>query len=167
MRKLLILFVILAFCQIVSAADPNESLTLWLMGNDLAYQNTNLSISTGYRKDNAEFGVAMDWRMFSEGDTDEDVQSIFAIGPYAAYHFPDLIDIDNPFDVEWMPEKLIGEPFLRLSYLFDTKGKGTSVAPMIGVRVFDTFSLSYQRILFNGSTAENGGQFGISTQFRF
>jgi len=168
MRKLFVLLLILACCQIASAEDPNESISLWLMGNSLAYHNSDLSLWAGYRQDNTEFGVASNWRMFSEGDTDEDTQSTFAIGPYGAYHFPGLIDIDNPLkDIEWMPEKLVGEPFLCISYLFDTKGKGTSVAPMVGVRLLDMFSLSYQYSFFNGSQAEDKGQIGLSTKWKF
>jgi len=168
MKKLLILTVILACCQVTHADDPNESVSLWLMGNNLAYQNSDLSLWVGYRRDNAEFGVASNWRMFSEGDTDEDTQSDFAIGPYAAYHFPGLIDINNPFaDIEWMPDKLIGEPFLCLPFLFDTKSKGSAIAPMAGVRVFEMFSLSYQHFLYTGNTADNKGQVGISTNWKF
>ena len=87
-RKLLTLslILILSVLSIAEAGDPNEAITFWLSGSDLAYQNTNLSAWLGYRNDNTEVGVAMDWRMFAEGDNDEDLQSDFAIGPYGCFH---------------------------------------------------------------------------------
>ncbi|TFG45064.1 MAG: hypothetical protein E4H40_08700 [Candidatus Brocadiia bacterium] len=109
----------------------------------------------------------MDWRMFSEGDNDEDMQSDFAVGPYGCYHIPGLIDIDNPFEISWMPEKLAGDPFIALSYLFDLKGKGTSINPVVGMRVFDLFAVTYEYSFFNGSPAADEGKFGLSGQYKF
>jgi len=166
-RMMLTLILILCVCSISEAADPNESVTFWLSGSNLAYHNTDLSAWVGYRADNTEVGVAMDWRMFSEGDNDEDMQSDFAIGPYGCYHMPGLIEIDNPFGAAWLPEKLAGDPFIAISYLFDVKGKGTSINPAVGLRVFDMFALTGGYSFFNGSTATNEGKIGLSYQYRF
>ena len=166
-RILLTLVLILCVCGIARAADPNESLTFWLSGSDLGYHNTNLSTWLGYRTDDTEVGVALDWRMFSEGDTDEDVQSNFAVGPYGCYHMPGLIEIDNPFGASWLPEKLAGDPFVGVSYLFDVDGKGTSIKPVVGLRIFDLFAFKYEYSFFNGSPAKDEGKVGLSYQYRF
>jgi len=166
-RMMLTLILILCLCGIAKAGDPNESLTFWLSGSNLAYQNTDISAWIGYRSDNTEFGVATGWRMFAEGDNEEDIQSNFAVGPYGCFHMPGLIEIDNPFGTSWLPEKLAGDPFIGVSYLFDVKGKGTSVNPVVGVRVFDLFALTYEYSFFNGNTAEDGGKIGLSYQYKF
>jgi hypothetical protein len=166
-RLLLTLIMVLCVCGITRAADPNESATFWLSGSALGYQNTNISGWLGYRQNDTEVGVAMDWRMFNEGDNDEDVQSDFAVGPYGCYHMPGLIEIDNPFGAAWLPEKLAGDPFVAVSYLFDVKGKGTSINPVVGMRIFDLFALTYEYSFFNGSTATDEGKIGLSYQYRF
>jgi len=168
-RKLLTLslILILSVLSIAEAGDPNEAITFWLSGSDLAYQNTNLSAWLGYRNDNTEVGVAMDWRMFAEGDNDEDLQSDFAIGPYGCFHMPGLIEIDNPFEASWLPEKLAGDPFVALSYLFDVHGEGTLINPAVGMRVLDMFALTYDYSFFHGTPVENEGKIGLSYQLRF
>src|SRR4030042_1639746 len=94
---LLIVALILCLVGAVRGQEPNtpdsRSMTLWVSGSDLGYQNTDLSVMLGIRSKNVEVGIAGEWRMLSEGDTDADIQSDFALGPYAAYHFPDLIDV--------------------------------------------------------------------------
>lgn len=166
-RTMLTLVLVLCVCSIAKAADPNESVTFWLSGSNLGYHNTDLSALIGFRQNNTEIGVAMDWRMFSEGDNDEDMQSDFAVGPYGCFHMPGLIEIDNPFGATWLPEKLAGDPFVAVSYLFDVKGKGTSVNPCVGVRVFDLFALTYEYSFFNGSPAVDEGKIGLSYQYKF
>lgn len=166
-RKLLILIMILCVCGIVKSAEPNESATFWLSGSDLGYHNTDLSSWIGYRNDNTEVGIALEWRMFSEGDNYEDMQSNFAVGPYGCYHMPGLIEIDNPFGIAWLPEKLAGDPFVGVSYLFDVKGKGTSINPVFGMRIFDLFAMTYEYSFFNGNDAEDEGKIGLSYQHKF
>lgn len=170
-KMMLTLVLVLCVCGIARAGaepnDPNESLTFWLSGSDLSYQNTNISAWLGYRQDDTEVGIAVDWRMFSEGDTDTDTQSDFAVGPYGVYHVPGLIDIDNPFGVSWLPEKLAGDPFLGVSYLFDVDGKGTSINPVVGLRVFELFSVTYEYSFFNGSPAKDAGKIGLSYRYKF
>jgi len=166
-RTMLALIVILCVCGITKAADPNESVTFWLSGSNLGYHNTDLSAWIGYRQNDTEIGVALDWRMFSEGDNDEDMQSDFAVGPYGCFHMPGLIEIDNPFGAAWLPEKLAGDPFVGVSYLFDVKGKGTSINPVVGVRVFDVFAFTYGYSFFNGSPAIDEGRIGLAYQHKF
>jgi hypothetical protein len=166
-RLMLTLILMLCVCGIAKAADPNESVTFWLSGSDLGYQNTDISAWLGYRQDNTEIGVAADWRMFSEGDTAADVQSNFAVGPYGVFHMPGLIEIDNPFGVDWLPDKLAGDPFVGVSYLFDVDGKGTSIKPVIGVRIFGIFAVKYEYSFYNGGPAEDVGKIGLSYQHKF
>jgi len=168
-RTMLALILILCVCGIAEAADPNESVTFWLSGSNLGYHNTDLSAWIGYRNEETEVGVAMDWRMFSEGDTDEDFQSNFALGPYAVIHLPGLIEINNPVDLDWLPlpDKIASEPFFSLAYLFDLDGKGTSISPAVGMRVFDMFAAKIEYNIFHGVAADDEFKAGLSLQHRF
>ena len=169
-KQLLTLILILCVCGIAMAGDPNdpnEAATFWLSGSNLSYQNTDLSAWIGYRNDDTEIGVALDWRMFNEGSNDEDIQSDFAVGPYGCFHMPGLIEIANPFGATWLPEKLAGDPFVAVSYLFDVKGKGTSINPAVGMRIFNLFALTYKYSFFNGNPANDEGTIGLSYQHKF
>ena len=166
-RTMLTLILILCLCGIAKAGDPNESLTFWMSGSNLAYQNSKLSAWIGYRNDNTEVGVATAWRMFSEGDNDEDVHSDVSVGPYGCFHLTGLIEIDNPFETSWLPEKLAGDPFVAVSYLIDTNGKGTSVNPAVGIRVFDLFAITYEYSFFNGNPSKDEGKIGLSYRYNF
>jgi len=162
----------LLLCGSAFAGDANEpvkdkAVTLWFSGSSPAYQNTNLSVMLGLKDKNAEAGVAVDWRMFSEGDTDADKQSNLAVGPYAVYHFPDVLDINNPIDVPWLPASLAGEPFLGLSYLVDTDGRGSSVNPFVGIRLLGLFVWTGKYSFFHGFEADDEFQLGLSLQWKF
>ena len=171
--KTLLLTVALVLCLvgISRANEPNvpdsRAMTLWVSGNSLGYQNTNLSVMSGIRGKNVEVGIIGEWRMFSEGDTDADIQSDFAIGPYAAYHFPGLIDVNNPIDIGWLPEKLLGEPFVSLAYPIDIQGRGAAIKPGVGIRLLDTFALRWEYSFYRGVPADNEGQIGISAKWDF
>jgi len=164
-RLFLAVVLVLCVCSMVRAEDPNESLTFWLSGTDLSYQNTNMSAWLGYRQDNTEIGAAVDWRMFSESDTEADTQSTFAIGPFGIIHMPGLIEVNNPFGQDG--EKILGDPFVGVSYLFDLDGRGTSINPVVGMRVFDLFSITYEYSFFKGSPAEDDGKIGLSYRHKF
>lgn len=171
--KTLLLIVALALCLvgISRANEPNvpdsRALTLWVSGDSLAYQNTNLGVMLGLRQKNVELGVAGEWRIFSEGDTNADIQSNFALGPYGVYHFPGLIDVNNPIDVDWLPDKLLAEPFLSLAYLIDLKGQGAVTRPGVGIRLLDIFALSWDYSFYQGVPADNEGRFGLSVKLDF
>lgn len=167
---LTIVAMMLTLCGVARAEDPNRALTLWVSGNSLAYQNTELNVLFGIRgigDPNVELGMAMDWRIYSEGDTDADIQSDLAIGPYGVYHFPGLIDVNNPIDVPWLPEKLAGEPFVSLAYPIDIKGQGAVIRPGVGIRLLDIFALSWDYSFYKGVPADNEGRIGLSAKWEF
>jgi len=164
---MLTLILILCVCGIARAGDPNESATFWLSGSDLGYQNTELSAWIGYRQNDTEIGVAMDWRRFNEVDSGEEAQNEFAVGPYGCFHMPGLIEIENPFGTAWLPEKIVSDPFVGVSYLFDVRGRGTSVNPVVGLRIFDLFALKYEYSFFSGGPATDEGKIGLSYQHKF
>lgn len=172
-RAILMIVAILVMAGAARAQEPNvpvendRAITLWVSGSDLGYQNTDLSAWLGLRQKNVEFGVATEWRMFSEGDTNTNIQSQLSIGPYGVYHFPGLIDVNNPLDVEWLPEKFVGEPFISLSYLIDTKGQGAAISPGIGIRLFDSFALFWDYSFYKGIPADNQGRIGLSAKWDF
>jgi len=155
------------------AGDPNEpnkdeeAICLWVVGGSPAYQNTNIGVMLGYLKDDVEIGGAVDWRMYSEGDTLPDDQSDLALGFYGAIHFPEIIDVNNPFEVSFLPEKLASKPCFGVKYLFDLDGKGTAVTPFVGLRIFDLFALIYEVDTYHGIDADTEGKLAISLQYKF
>jgi hypothetical protein len=171
-RVILTLTLMLLCCSITKAADPNQSMTLWITGTNLMYQNTDVDVWGGIRGNlqkgiDIEGGAAFDWRVWNEGDSEEGSQSSFAIGPYGAVHFTDLISIPNPLPFEGMPAELAGEPFFSLEYLWDTDGKGTIFAPAAGVRLFEIFALKYEYRMVQGEKVPDGERLGISAKFNF
>ena len=170
-RALLIVALCLCLVGASFGAEPNapksRAMTLWVSASSLGYQNTDMSVMLGIRNKNIEVGIDGEWRMFSEGDIEGDAQSDFALGPYAAYHFPDLIDVNMPGDVSWLPEKLMGEPFISLAYPIDLEGKGAAIKPGVGIRLFDIFAVKWEYAFYKGIPADNEGQVGISAKWEF
>ena len=164
---LLLCLVGVARAEEQNTPEPDKAVTLWLSGNSPAYQNTNLSAMLGLKDKNAEAGVALECRMYSEGDTSTDTQSDLALGPYAVHHFPDVLDVNMPFNVPWLPEKLTGNPFVGLSYVMDIKGKGAAMTPFAGIRLLDLFALTGKYSFYHGVQAENEFQLGLSLQWKF
>lgn len=176
MKKVTLLIVaLLLSLGTVKAADVNEPdryLTAWLSGANLAYQNTDLSVWLGFRgnlnKDiDIEGGPAFNWRMWSEGDSEEHSQSDFAVGAYVAVHFLNLVNIPNPIPIEQLPDQLAGEPFVAFEYLIDTDGKGTSFSPSGGIRVFEVLAVMYQYQIVQGERVPDQSRIAISTKFKF
>jgi len=162
---------------VADSPDPNEYVSLWVSGTNLAYHNTNLSVyGPGYRRNlnydykiDFEIGPAFSWRTWTEADNPDDTQSNFAIGAYTAIHFTDLITIANPLaeDIEWMPDTLLGEPFIAIEGLWDTKAKGAAVSPLVGCRAMDAFAVYYKFPSIHGEDASEQKKFGISVKFEF
>ena len=172
--KRVILIVALMLCLVGVARaeeqntpEPDKAVTLWLSGSSPAYQNTNLSAMFGIKDKNAEAGIAVECRMFSEGDTANDIQSDLAIGPYAVYHFPDILDVNNPLNIPWLPEKIAGHPFVGLSYVVDRSGKGAAMSPFAGIRLLDLFTLKGKYSFYHGVDAKDELQLGLSLQWKF
>lgn len=163
---------ILCLVGISFGAEPNvpdsRALTFWLSANSPGYENTDLTAMLGFRQGNAELGIAGEWRMYSEGDTEPEDQSDFAVGPYAVYHMPGAIQVKNPLPIDWLPEELAGDPFIGLAYVFDTKGKGATFSPFTGLRVFDLFAFTVKYSIYSPEIpADNQWQLGLSGQWKF
>ena len=171
--KRVLLTVALMLCLVgasfgADANEPDKSMTFWLSANSPAYQNTDLSVMLGFRQGNTELGVATEWRMYAEGDTETQDQSDFAIGPYAVVHLPGVIQIKNPLPIDWLPAELAGDPFVGLAYVFDVKGKGATFAPFTGLRVFDLFAFTVKYSMYSPEIpADNQLQLGLSGQWAF
>lgn len=175
-KQILTVIAILIFCcPMVQAADANGTdsyMTLWLSGSNLAYQNTSIDALLGYRwrldeHFDLELGPALSWRTWTEADNQDDTQSSLGLGAFAAIHAVDLISIPNPLaqDVPWMPAEIAGEPYFILPYIMDTEGKGTTIAPGIGTRVFDLFAVQTSYVMTQGERVEDDWRVGISAKF--
>lgn len=170
-KKTLFVLLLLVAAGTVRAKELNRNITLWLMSNNVAYQNSELSAMLGYKQDvtdglAGETGIAGSWRMFAEGQTSDNTQSRFAAGPFLALHFPTLINVPNPIKTKWLGDTLIGQPFIGCSYIFDIDGKGTSINPMVGVRVFNFAAITYQYSAYQGVNAADVSKVGLSLQFK-
>ena len=155
-------------CLAVSAAQGNdEAVSFWLMGSNPAYENTEIKTMLGYVKNDIEIGGALNFRGFSEGDITPDDQSDLAIGLYGIAHFPELVDVNNPIELPFLPETLASAPYFGLSYLFDKDGKGTSINYFAGLRILDLFALLYEFKTYQGINVPDAGNFVLSLQFKF
>lgn len=171
MKKLVLLLILL--CGSIAVGE-DDYLSLWLSGNNLAYQNTNIKAMLGYRWSldenfDLELGPALSWRTWTEQDNTDDTQSQLGIGAFAAVHAVDLVTIPNPLyseDLSWMPKELASEPYFMLSYVIDTDGKGAVLSPGIGTRVFDLFSLQTDYVMTQGEAVSDEWRVGISAKFK-
>ena len=178
MKKWIVALIVLCLVLLSSSAQGNEpnmpkdeAVTLWVTGNSPAYENTNIGVMLGYLKNDIEIGGAVDWRQWSEGDTADDTQSNFALGFYGILHFPEIVDVNTPFNLPWLPEKLASEPCLGMAYLFDVKTtgneKGVNTPVFAALRIFDLFVLRYEIDVFHSIDIKDDSKFGLSLQYRF
>ena len=176
--KLIVVLIVLVCASLgfARAAEPNETqkdeaITLWLTGNSPAYQNTNIGVMIGCLNDDIEIGGALDWRKWSEGDTEDDMQSNLAVGIYGIVHFPELIDVNTPLDLPFLPDKLASKPCVGIAYLFDvetTSGeKGTSIPLFAALRIFDLFAIRYEFNIYQGIDVKDNSSLGLSLQWKF
>jgi len=162
----------------VAQAEPNEvesnrAFVLTILGGpSIDNEDTQVGVWAGVRKVNTEIGAASMWRMFTEDDTNADVDgndrnSELALGVYGSIYLPELVDVDNFIPIPGLPEKLLSQPFFGGSILADVKGKGAVIAPHTGIRVYEIIGVMYQYLAFSGNEAKDKGLFTLTANFPF
>lgn len=175
MRTMVVTMIVL-LCAGVGFAEPNEvsrDFVLTVIGGpSIDNEKTEIGVWAGLRKGNTEFGGASMWRIFTENDTKDDVDSKernseVALGVYASVYLPEIIDVDNPLPFEWLPDKILSEPYFGGSILADLKGKGAVISPHTGILVYETVGIMYQFMAFTGNEAKDKGLLTLSAKFPF
>ena len=176
-RKWILVLIVLCL-SIVAQAEPNDvesnrAFVLTILGGpSIDNEDTQVGVWAGIRKVNTETGAASMWRMFTEDDTDADVDkdnrnSELALGVYGSIYMPELIDVNNFIPIPGLPEKLLSQPFFGGSIVADVKGKGAAIAPHTGVRVYETIGVMYQYLAFIDNDAKNKGLLTLTANFPF
>ena len=129
MKKLLVLLVVLACCQIAHA----EGLTTWLFGG-VDYDSPNNEIETwlGYEKGPIEVGMWAAWRVDQQPQT---------YGFYGLYKFENLVEIPQFLPLPWLPEKLSASPCI--GGMISMPGEEYLAAPFAGVVIQDILAIKY------------------------
>jgi len=132
MRNLLILFVILAFCQATYA----EGLTTWLFGGAGTGETNEVFARVGYEKGPLEVGAMVCfWPNYDPPTT---------YGVYAIGKLKDAVQIPNPIPLEWLPETFTASPYIGGQVSVEIQNRGSMVGPVAGVIVQDVLTIEYQ-----------------------
>lgn len=126
--KKLVLLMLLIFATTVQARDW----TTWVLGND-----DEIGVRVGYEvAENAEAGMVTYW------SPDNNHPQIW--GAYGLYFFPDLVEIQNPLPVLFLPEKFVGKGYFGLQIGVNFDNDNTFAVPVAGILFNEVLSLEYQ-----------------------
>jgi hypothetical protein len=129
--KRIIIFLMLVVCFVGTA---RADLAAWLLAD-----NEVVGARIGYVKDNVEVGGLSYWWY---GDQPPAPPQVF--GAYGIYHFPDVVEVNNPLPVSWLPKTLKASPYLGMQIGVSTKAeKRDYIGPIVGVR-FHNLVAEYQ-----------------------
>ena len=132
MKKLFILTVILACCQIASA----EGLTTWIFGGAGDGPTNEVFARVGYEKGSLEIGgTVCFWPNYSPPT----VYGVYAIGK-----LDNLVQIPNPLPIEWLPETIGATPYLGGQVSVDFEDRGSMIGPVAGVILQEVLTIEYQ-----------------------
>ena len=125
MKNVIVLVVVLLLCLVTGCAENNSAVWFW---EDT--EAVGARIGTKLTENN-EAGLSMLW------GPDESEPRI--LGLYAVNHLIDLVEFRNPIIVDFLPETLMGRPYLggKLDINFDTDE--TTVGPIAGIIFEETF----------------------------
>lgn len=150
MKKVILTVVlaVLLLCVPVKAQD----LTTWLWNDEEA---TGARI--GYCWDNIEAGVSAMWL------TDENNPK--TMGVFAVRRFLDLIKLPNPVTLDFLPEEILGTPYIGARIDFDLDTNQSDLSPITGVLFEEIFFVENRWSDFSG--APKGLYFGLRLLFKF
>jgi hypothetical protein len=171
MKKLMLLIVLLVaangFDRLTTccfAADPPivSAVTLWAGMSNPLYEETSYDILAGYRRTlttslDIELGIIANY-----------IPDRYALGGYGMLHYTgELVDVPNPIDVDWLPDTLIGSPFIGFLYMFSLDTSARIMAPIGGARIFDALTIYYKYSFTEGEPIPDNGSIGLSLEFKF
>ena len=125
MKKLIeLVAVVLMFLAVQGCT--NTAVSLWDERDD------GIGGRVGYVMENTEAGVSiMHWPNSKNAEV---------FGVYGLYKFPDMVEIPNPINVEFLPKTLMGTPYLGGKV--DSDGGETIL--IAGVEISNTIFMEYQ-----------------------
>jgi len=93
-----------------------------------------------------------------------DIESPVVYGIYAILHLPDILELPNPFTLDFLPETIIGHPYFGGKVDWDEKFERGGFSPVAGLIFADILFLEYQfesfdRIAINESKIIAGIRF--------
>ena len=124
MKKLsMLMMVVLLF---VVTGCPDMTASIW---ND---RDDAIGGRAGYAIKNTEVGVSvLHW---------PETKNAEVFGVYGKYKFPDLVEIPNPVNLPFLPEKLKGTPYIGGTV--ETEGRNDIL--MAGIEIENTLFMEYQ-----------------------
>ncbi|MHC4157432.1 MAG: hypothetical protein ACYST6_21330 [Planctomycetota bacterium] len=153
MKRIILFLAVLLLFTVTARAD----LSAWLMGgNDLV--NARL----GYVKGDIEVGGQVSW-------TEEDPPQLY--GAYGLYFFPDLIDVNSPVGMAFLPATVTARPYIGAQVSIATEDDHrTMIGPVAGLELVDVITIEYQYLNYSdnmGDALENEHRvmFGLRMQF--
>jgi len=132
MKKLLVLLVVLACCQIAHA----EGLTTWLFGGAGDAENNEVFARIGYEKGPIELGAESCWW------PNYDPPQVW--GVYGLWKFPDAVSFPNPLPLNWLPETFTATPYVGGQISVEIEDRSSMVGPVAGVILQDIITVEYQ-----------------------
>jgi len=128
MKKLIAVVVLVLFLCIPVQADIYS----WVWGDSDAI---GARVGTDISKD-IEVGLSALWW------PDREMPEIW--GVYAIYHLPDILQIPNPIDVDFLPEIISGKPYVGGKLDIDFEIDKGSVSPIVGIVFNKVLFFEYQ-----------------------
>lgn len=132
MKKLLVLLLILACCQMCHA----EGLTTWLFGGAGDGPTNEVFARVGYEKGPVEIGAQSCWW------PNYDPPTIF--GVYGLFKIADVVEIPNPIHLEWLPKTFTASPYIGGQITIEIEDRSSMVGPVAGVIIQDIITVEYQ-----------------------
>lgn len=128
MKKIIVVMFVLLMAVSAYAKDLN----CWVLGDD-----SSITARLGYSIDpNIEVGVSANWFAV------DDAPQVF--GAYGLYKWADMVTIDNPIPLDFLPKELHGTPYLGIQAGLNLNNKGTFVGPVAGIIIEKVLVIEYQ-----------------------
>jgi len=146
-RKLLICLVVLCFAMTTYAED---GLKFWSLGEQsIVTPDKSLLLRLGMEEDNKEFGLQTTFLPSAEPELPE------IYGMYGLYHFPDVIDINNPIPFDFLPEKVQASVYLggQITVDFGEDDVGSYTGFIAGTIINEVIVIEYQNNRFGDELA--------------
>lgn len=141
MKKLIVLLVAVVM-SLLLVTPVRADLSAWLLSD-----NDVVGARLGLVHENIEVGGLSYWSYDSEVAPQ-------TFGAYGIYHFPDLIDVNMPLSLPFLPEKLKGGPYVGMQIGANCdKEKRDFIGPIAGVDL-GGFGFEYQYRSYSDALGE-------------
>lgn len=129
MKRIIIFLIVVLGLVTPARAD----LSAWLLTD-----NEVVGARVGYVKGDIEVGALSYWWY----DSAEPPQ---VYGAYGIYHFPDVVDVNNPLSLSWLPARLRASPYMGMQIGVNTdREKRDFIGPVAGIAINKLLVFEYQ-----------------------